>query len=149
MTTRYRRAACASVLGLLWALSAAAAETTSASGDAANGKQLYYTHGCYGCHGYNGETGVRDLVATSSPLIADEVTFRMYLRLRADQAPVLPVTRMPNYPAEVLSDAQVRDIYAFVRALRLNAPAVKDVPTLRAILEAAAKPAAGPRPPAR
>ena len=40
-------------------------------GDAARGKEFYYTHGCYGCHGYNGETGARDLVGTNSPLVAN------------------------------------------------------------------------------
>ena len=134
----------AGLLGALGVAGAAQAQDAAARGNATNGKELFHAHGCYGCHGFNGETGQRDLVATGSPLIADEATFRMYLRLRGDQAPPLPVTRMPNYPVEALSDAQVRDIYAFVQSLRLNAPAVKDVPTLRAILDAAAKPPARP-----
>ncbi len=108
--------------------------------EVSNGKRLYYAHGCFGCHGFNGETGARDLVATNSPLIADESTFKMYLRLRADQAPVLPVTRMPNYSATVINDAEVRDLYAFIRTFKLNAPAVDSVPTLRAILKAAERP---------
>jgi mono/diheme cytochrome c family protein len=114
-----------------------AAETT---GDAARGRQLFHAHGCYGCHGFNGETGARDLVATSSPLVADLKTFTLFLRLRGDQAPLLPSTRMPNYAAGALGDAEVRDIYAYVRSLRLDAPQVKDVPTLRAILESASRP---------
>jgi mono/diheme cytochrome c family protein len=114
----------------------------SALGDAANGKKLFYAHGCYGCHGFNGETGARDLVATRSPIIADEATFAMFLRLRADQAPALPSTRMPNFPKEALSDAAVRDLYAYVRTFKLDTPAIDDVPTLRAILEAAEKPRA-------
>ena len=110
------------------------------AGDAARGKQLYHDHGCYGCHGFNGNTGARDLVATGSPLISDLATFTMFLRLRADQAPLLPSTRMPNYPASALSDAQVRDIYAFIRTFKPDAPAVKDAPTLKAILDSAARP---------
>jgi len=48
---------------------------------------------------------------------------------------------MPNFPVEAVSDAEVRDIYAYVRTFKLDAPAIADVPTLRAILEAAEKPA--------
>jgi mono/diheme cytochrome c family protein len=117
-----------------------AAQERGVAGDAAAGKQLYYDHGCYGCHGFNGETGARDLVATGSPIIADVATFTTYLRLRADQAPLLPSTRMPNYPESALSDAEVRDIYAYVRTFALNAPEVDEVPALKAILDAASRP---------
>ena len=124
------------------AISAGAEAAAPATGDAARGRQLYHAHGCYGCHGFNGETGARDLVATQSPLIADLPTFTMFLRLRADVAPLLPSSRMPNYPAATLSDDDVRDLYAFVRTFRLDAPAVKDTPALKAILDAASRPAA-------
>ncbi len=119
-----------------------AADTAASAGDAAHGKQLFHVHGCYGCHGFNGNTGARDLVGTNSPLIADLATFTMFLRLRGDQAPLLPSSRMPNYPATALSDAQVRDIYAFVRTFKPDAPAVADVPTLKTILESASRPKA-------
>ena len=108
--------------------------------DPSIGKQLYYEHGCYGCHGFNGETGVRDLVGTNSPIVADEDTFITYLRLRADQAPVLPSTRMPNYPAEALSDEDARHLYAYVATFALDAPEIDDVPVFRQILESAARP---------
>jgi len=124
------------------AVRAFAADAAAAAGDTARGKRLYHDHGCYGCHGFNGNTGARDLVGTNSPLIADLATFTMYLRLRGDQAPLLPSSRMPNYPASALSDAQVRDIYAYVRTFKAEAPTVKDVPTLQAILESASRPKA-------
>ncbi len=108
-------------------------------GDAARGKELYYTHGCYGCHGYNGETGARNLVGTNSPLIADPDTFLLYLRLRADYAPLLPSTRMPAYPESALNDADARDIYAYISGFELNAPDVEDIPALQAILESAGR----------
>jgi mono/diheme cytochrome c family protein len=119
-----------------------AADAPADAGDAARGKQLFHAHGCYGCHGFNGNTGARDLVGTNSPLIADLATFTTFLRLRAEQAPLLPSSRMPNYPASALSDAQVRDIYAYVRTFKPDAPAVKDVPTLKAILDSAFRPKA-------
>jgi len=121
----------------VFAVAATAADPPA--GNATRGKQLFRTHGCYECHGYNGETGARDLVGTQSPLIGDLATFTMFLRLRGDQAPLLPSSRMPNYPASSLPDADVRDIYAFVRTFKLDAPAVNDVPALKAILDAASR----------
>jgi len=131
---------CAVFCAMALAPLAFAADT--AAGDTTRGRQLFHDHGCYGCHGFNGNTGARDLVGTNSPLIADLATFTMFLRLRADQAPLLPSSRMPNYPASALSDAQVRDIYAYVRTFRADAPAVKDAPALKAILESATRPKA-------
>lgn len=129
--------------GLVDAADAPVAQgAVTSAGDATRGRQLFHDHGCYGCHGFNGDTGARDLVGTNSPLIADLATFTTFLRLRGDQAPLLPSTRMPNYPASALSDAQVRDIYAYVRTFKVDAPAVKDVPTLKAILESASRPKA-------
>lgn len=133
---------CAVFCAMALAAPAVAADTAGAAGDATRGRQLFHDHGCYGCHGFNGNTGARDLVGTNSPLIADLATFTMFLRLRADQAPLLPSSRMPNYPASALSDAQVRDIYAYVRTFKAEAPAVKDVPALKAILESAGRPKA-------
>lgn len=140
MTCGSRNAYVAAALGMVltWASPRAPAEPPA--GSAARGKQLYVAHGCYGCHGYNGETGARDLVGTGSPIVADEKVFIAFLRMRADQAPHLPSTRMPNYPAAALSDAAARDIFAFVRTLKLDAPAVESVPAMRKILESAARP---------
>lgn len=106
-------------------------------GSIERGKALFYVHGCYGCHGYNGETGVQDLVGTGSPIVGNEALFISFLRLRADQAPLLPSTRMPNYPENSLSDDEARDIFAFVSSLELNAPPADEIPAFRAILEAA------------
>lgn len=140
---RLRTVAAAAAVGLIasWAGPAAAQSSSQpgpVTGNAARGKQLYYEHTCYGCHGYNGQTGVRQLVG--SPLLANEETFITYLRLRADQAPVLPSTRMPNFPESSLSDADAKDIYAYVRTFELDAPDVDDVPALKAIVESASTP---------
>src|SRR5512138_2543213 len=128
------------LFSLAAALTAVAQDERSSAGDPAIGETLYYEHGCYGCHGFNGETGVRDLVATNSPIIADQETFISYLRLRADQAPVLPSTRMPNYPEESLSDEQARHLYAYVASFELNAPEIDDVPAFNQIIESASRP---------
>ena len=107
------------------------------AGNAINGEQLYYDYLCYGCHGYTGETG-RPLL--ESPVVNTEAGFRSFLRLRADQNPILPSTRMPNYSEEALSDDQVRDIYAFIQTFESHAPELEDIPTLNAIIEAASRP---------
>ena len=144
--TASRRIPFTAALALFAALSVSSpaawcADAGPPDGNATRGRQLYYAHTCYGCHGYNGETGARDLVGTGSPIVEDETTFRLFLRLRADQAPELPSTKMPNFPATALSDADVHDLFAFIRTLRANAPKVEDVPTLRRILDIASKPA--------
>lgn len=122
-----------------------AAGKTPRPADAARGKRLYYQHGCYGCHGFNGETGVRRLVG--SPILVQPETFIAYLRLRADQQPLVPSTRMPSFPARSLSDADALDIYAYVRSFVLHAPDPKGIRAFQKILESAQgtyKPASAP-----
>jgi mono/diheme cytochrome c family protein len=123
-------------LSLVFAATAVVAQTGPVNGDAIAGAQLFYDHGCYGCHGYSGY-GRKDLNNTGSPWLTNEEIFRAFLRARADVAPLLPSTNMPNYPSNSLSDAMVRDIYAYVRSMPVNTPATEDVPALRTILESA------------
>src|SRR5438067_7718669 len=85
--------------------------TSPVTGNAVNGKALYYNYSCYGCHGYNGETGARPFVGNWGNL-QTEAGFVAFLRLRGDQNPASPSTSMPNFPVKTLSDAQARDIYA-------------------------------------
>jgi ubiquinol-cytochrome c reductase cytochrome c subunit len=118
----------------------AAAQDSAAAPSVERGKELFYVQGCYQCHGFNGETGVQDLVGTGSPIVQNVDLFLTFLRLRADQAPLLPSTRMPNYPENALSDAEARDIFAYINTLELDAPDVDAVPTLKAILESAERP---------
>ena len=105
-------------------------------GNAIAGQQLYFDHACYSCHGYTGETGVRSLIG--SGFVQTEEIFRTYLRLRADQNPTLPSTQMPNYSEASLGDAEVSDLYAYIRTFVSNAPALEDIAVLNAIVEAAA-----------
>jgi mono/diheme cytochrome c family protein len=122
-----------------------AAEPDRQAGDPIRGKQLYYAHGCYGCHGFNGETGARRLVGTGSGILQDRDTFIAFLRLRADQKPTVPSAAMPSFPVTALSDAQARDIFAYVRTFVLNAPDPKDIAALRTIVDSAKAPYKPPR----
>lgn len=114
--------------------------TSPVTGDAVAGKQLYYDYSCYACHGYNGETGARAFVGNWGHLSSEDV-FIKFLRERGDQAPEKKATTMPNFAATTLSDKQAKDIYAYIRTFKSNAPPVSDVPTLKAIIQAASQPA--------
>ena len=108
--------------------------------DAAKGKSLYYNNTCYGCHGFNGQTGARDLVGTGSPILATPEAFLVFLRGRSKFAPMIPSTAMPTFPASAISDAQARDIYAYIKTFKLDSPEVKDIPAYAAIQASAAAP---------
>ena len=108
--------------------------------DASKGKQLYYNNTCYGCHGFNGQTGVRNLVGTNSPILATQESFITFLRGRANFTPMTPSTAMPTFPASAISDAQARDIYAYIKTFSLDSPPVKDIPAYAAIQASAAAP---------
>ena len=129
------RVAIGALLAVAASLFNPASGETPRAADASRGKQLYYKHGCYGCHGFNGETGVRRLVG--SPMLVQPETFIAYLRLRADQQPLVPSTRMPSFPASSLSDADALDIYAYVRSFVLHAPDPKGIRALQKAVESA------------
>ena len=114
----------------------APAPTSPVSGNAANGKTLYYANGCYACHGYNGETGARPFVGRWGNL-ATEQGFIAFLRGRVNVAPLVPSTSMPNFSEASLSDLKAKDIYAYIRTFKSSAPELKDIPTLNAIVDAA------------
>lgn len=112
------------------------APTSPVTGTAANGKPLYYSFGCYACHGFNGETGARPFVGNWGNLATEQV-FVSFLRGRANVAPVVPSTSMPNFGEESLSDKQAKDIYAWIRSFRSSAGELTDAAALNAILAAA------------
>jgi mono/diheme cytochrome c family protein len=114
--------------------------TSPATGSAVTGKKLYYDHACYACHGFNGETGARPFVPNWPANLATERSFIAFLRGRANVAPLQPSTAMPNYPAESLSDAQARDIYAFIRSFKSSPPPVEKIPVMTQILAGGQKP---------
>jgi mono/diheme cytochrome c family protein len=112
------------------------APTSPVSGNAANGKRVYYSYGCYACHGYNGETGARPFVGHWGNL-ATEQGFITFLRGRANVAPLAPSSEMPNFDQASLPDKDAKDIYAYIRTFKSTAVPVKDASALNAIVEAA------------
>jgi mono/diheme cytochrome c family protein len=113
--------------------------TSPVTGNAANGKTLYYNYSCYACHGFNGETG-RAFVGNWTFNLSNEGAFVRFLRFRANVAPPAPSTGMPNYDEKTLSDQQAKDIYAFIRTFRSTAAELKDIATLTQIVSAASRP---------
>ena len=105
-------------------------------GDTEQGADLYYNFGCYGCHGFNATMRV-PLVGDASGIMSNEALFLSYLRLRADQNPTNPRNAMPNYGADTLSDAQARDIYAYIRSIEDDPPEVADIAVMQEMLDAA------------
>ncbi len=113
------------------------APTSPVSGNAAAGKPIYYSYGCYACHGYNGETGARAFVGNWGNL-STEQAFISFLRGRANVAPITPSTSMPNFGENSLSDKQAKDLYAYIRTFKSTAGRSEGCRrALNAILEAA------------
>jgi mono/diheme cytochrome c family protein len=91
-------------------------------GDAASGKRLYLADGCFTCHGRSGQGGAYN---TPAPILAHTAMpfdgFKGQVRN--------PINDMPAYPAAILSDKDIADIYAFVESLS-GPRAPKDFPIL-------------------
>jgi mono/diheme cytochrome c family protein len=118
------RLAQALILALLCCASAAG-QSTATKGDAENGRKLFVADGCYQCHGRQGQGGSSAPVGSYGPRLAPPripaEALRAYVRH--------PAGGMPPYSSKVLSDAEIDDIYAFLKTI---APprSLKDIPLL-------------------
>ncbi len=93
--------------------------TGSTPGNAENGKRLFTAAGCYACHGYVAQGGPAGPTLGPHP-----IAFPAFV------AAVRHPREMPPYTGNVLSDAQLADIYAFVQSVR-EPPNVDSVPLLK------------------
>lgn len=92
---------------------------TTPAGDAESGKKLYNSVGCWTCHGYSGQ-GAR----TGARLAPNPLPFALFARyVRA------PGGDMPPYTTKTVSDAQLADIYAFLKSIPRPRDA-KEIPLL-------------------
>jgi mono/diheme cytochrome c family protein len=89
-------------------------------GDTSNGQRLFEKDGCYQCHGRVGQGGLAGarLAQTKLPLIA----FTAFVRNP-------PSGGMPPFRAQVLSDQELADIYAYIKTFP-EPKAAKDIPLL-------------------
>jgi len=96
-------------------------KSETASGSVEKGKELYTSDGCYECHGRQAQ-GSR----TSGPRLAPNpiplAAFSRYVRE--------PRGQMPPYTSKVVSDADLADMYAFLKTIP-QPPSVKDIPLLQ------------------
>ena len=99
---------------------AKSAASESSSGEVQKGKQLYTSSGCYECHGREGQ-GSRFSGPRLGPPPISVGGFTEYIRA--------PKGQMPPYTRKVLSDAEVGDIYAFLKSIP-QPPAAKSIPLL-------------------
>jgi mono/diheme cytochrome c family protein len=112
---------------ILFAVGAAAifAQGKSGSnpeGDVANGKKLFLADGCYQCHGYAGQGGRAG--ARIGPPVLNAAGVIRYVRR--------PTGQMPAFTDKVISDAQLTDIYAYLKTFPAPTPS-KDIPLLDAL----------------
>ena len=119
--TRVVLLAAAAALTVGFALPARAQDAPP-SGDAAAGKKIYLSTGCFYCHGSSGQGGAYNgtapiLAKTALPFMA----FKFQLRT--------PASEMPAYVESVMPDQQVADIYAFLQSLPSRRE-VKGIPIL-------------------
>ena len=102
-----------------WAQTPTAATAPTPTGNPDAGRHLYMAKSCYLCHGTVGQGGV------PYPRIArvqrGQENFIRYVRRPA---------RMAAYSDAVVSDAELADIYAFLRSLPAPAP-VDEIPLLK------------------
>ena len=110
---------CSILAGLLFTAGGAWAQ---GAGDVANGKRVYLAKNCFTCHGSSGQGGAMNgpapvLAQTQLPLD----TFRTVVRVGPND--------MPAYAESQLSDKDLADVHAFLRALPGRRP-VKDFPLL-------------------
>jgi mono/diheme cytochrome c family protein len=100
------------------------AAASAQAGDAVKGKDVFLKYTCYGCHGFSGQNGPG---ARLVPMRMTQSAFTNYVRD--------PRTRqMPSYSTKVLSDAQLGDVYAYIKTLPAS-PAAKDIPALNQFKE--------------
>jgi mono/diheme cytochrome c family protein len=98
----------------------ASAEEPAPKGNVKTGQRVYLSVGCWECHGTVAQGG-----AISGPrLAATKMTYEAFV-----QQVRVPVNAMPPYEAKILSDADARNIYAFLESLP-KAPSAKDIPLL-------------------
>jgi mono/diheme cytochrome c family protein len=89
-------------------------------GDAANGRRLFMTYGCYECHGTTGAGGgIAGPKLAPNPLPLEGIK----AKLRT------PSGRMPVYTKALVKDADIADIFAYLQSIPTGQSA-QEIPLL-------------------
>jgi len=83
-----------------------------AAGNAEKGKTTFVQNGCWQCHGYQGQGGVTGPKLAPNPMPFEAMNVFVRNTNRG----------MPPYQKEILSDADLADIHAYLQSI----PAGKD-----------------------
>jgi mono/diheme cytochrome c family protein len=75
-------------------------------GNPANGRKLFVSFGCYQCHGYEAQGG-----SAGARLAPRPIPYAQLLKYVRH-----PTGEMPPFTEKVVKDAELADIYAFLRA---------------------------------
>ena len=86
------------------------------AGNAANGRKLFVSFGCYQCHGYEAQGGAAGPRLAPRPMAYAQ--FVKYVRH--------PTNEMPPFTEKIVKDSELTDIHAFLRAQ----PAPPDLDTI-------------------
>jgi mono/diheme cytochrome c family protein len=103
------------------ALAQSPSPTKSPPGNVANGKQLFVKMACYYCHGTEGQGSIAGVGPRVALVSRSYESFARYVRQ--------PSGRMTSYSEKILSDAELIDIYAFLRSLPPVRP-IGEIPLL-------------------
>ena len=99
---------------------AAQQQQNAPQGNAANGRKLFVSFGCYQCHGYEAQGGSAGARLAPRPIAYAQLL--KYVRH--------PTGEMPPFTEKVVKDSELTDIYAFLRA-QPPAPDVDKIPLLK------------------
>ena len=89
------------------------AASAAPAGNAANGRKLFVSFGCYECHGYEAQGG------SAGPRLAPRpIPYAQLMKYVRH-----PTGEMPPFTEKTVKDAELTDIYAFLR----SQPAAADV----------------------
>jgi mono/diheme cytochrome c family protein len=98
-----------------------AAAAAAPAGNAANGRKLFVSFGCYQCHGYEAQGAS----ATGPRLAPRPIAFAAFLKYVRH-----PTNQMPPFTTKVVTDAELTDVYAFLRS-QPQPPDVDTIPLLK------------------
>ena len=93
----------------------------AATGNVENGKKLFMANGCFECHGTVGQGSTSTGGARIGPPAISLEEMTSYVRH--------PSGQMPPYTAKVISDQNLGDIYAYLKA-QPKPPSGKSIPLL-------------------
>ena len=97
-----------------------AAQQNVPQGNAANGRKLFVSFGCYECHGYEAQGGA----ATGPRLAPRPIAYAQFMKYVRH-----PTNEMPPFTEKTVKDAELTDIYAYLRSVKPS-PAVANIPQL-------------------